>query len=102
MDYRVFKDGEKYDYVTDMHRLYKESLSESLEDKIFKTLPSHVFHDIKKPRTDQYTPQGMSTYNPWKQKEFNNFFEARDWYQYRSDMDKTPNRGTNKSRHVKY
>lgn len=45
----VFKGGEKYDYVTDIRRQFDPSLTTSKIDKIFATIPEHVFWDIKKP-----------------------------------------------------
>ena len=45
----TFKEGEKYDYVTDLRRTFDEGLSTTTVDKIFKKMPAHVFWDIKKP-----------------------------------------------------
>jgi hypothetical protein len=48
-EFSVFKDGEKYDFVKDMQLGFKNSLSKSKAQRIFETLPDHVFWDIKKP-----------------------------------------------------
>ena len=48
-EFSVFKQGEKYDYVKDMKDAYRESLSKTTAQKIFETIPDHVFWDIKKP-----------------------------------------------------
>lgn len=45
----VFKDDEKYDFVTDLRRQFDTSLATSRQDKIFQTIPAHYFWDIKKP-----------------------------------------------------
>ena len=45
----VFKDGEKYNYTKDLKEAYKNTLKSSLEERIFSTIPDHVFWDIKKP-----------------------------------------------------
>jgi hypothetical protein len=45
----VFKEGEKYDYIKDIKDAYKNSLAKSQTQRIFETIPDHVFWDIKKP-----------------------------------------------------
>lgn len=45
----IFGKGEKYDYVKDLKDAYKTSLAQTTEERIFATLPDHVFWDIKKP-----------------------------------------------------
>lgn len=40
----------KYDYIRDMKDAYKNSLNTNAEQRIFKTIPDHVFWDIKTPR----------------------------------------------------
>lgn len=45
----VFKKDEEYDYVTDLRRNFDDVLAETKFDKIFKTIPEHVFWDIKRP-----------------------------------------------------
>jgi len=46
----VFQQGEKYDFVKDLKEAYRNSLAQTKEDRIFATLPDHVFWDIKKPQ----------------------------------------------------
>lgn len=48
-EFDTFKEGEKYDYVTDLRRTFDAGVSTSTAEKIFKKLPAHVFWDIKKP-----------------------------------------------------
>lgn len=50
----VFKDGEKYDYVKDLKDAFKEGLSKPAAEKIFDTIPEHVFWDIKVPQVKDY------------------------------------------------
>ena len=45
----VFKE-EKYDYVRDLKDAYSRSLKTTREERIFATLPDHVFWDIKTPQ----------------------------------------------------
>lgn len=40
----------KYDYVRDLKDAYKNSLGQTSEQRIFATIPDHVFWDIKTPR----------------------------------------------------
>ena len=46
----VFQKGEKYDFVKDLKDAYKDSLKTTSEQRIFDTIPDHVFWDIKKPQ----------------------------------------------------
>lgn len=45
----IFPDG-KYDFARDLKDAYKGSLATTTEQKIFNTIPSHVFWDIKTPQ----------------------------------------------------
>ena len=45
----VFVQGEKYSYTKDLKDAYRNSLKTSTEQKIFATIPDHVFWDIKTP-----------------------------------------------------
>jgi hypothetical protein len=45
----VFQDT-KYDYVRDLKDAYRNSLKTTREEKIFATIPDHVFWDIKTPQ----------------------------------------------------
>lgn len=48
-EFNVFQKGEKYNYVKDLKSAYKNSLKLTSEQKIFATIPDHVFWDIKIP-----------------------------------------------------
>ncbi len=83
-DLSVFKNGEEYDFVTDLHRGYQDSLKKSTAEAIFETLPDHVFWDIKKPLgKDQINVK--NNFNPFRQHPFTSFFDYTSWEEY-SDM----------------
>lgn len=95
----TFKPGEKYDYATDLRRTYDSSLGESLEAKIFKRLPSHVFWDIKTPRGNAKQEMYLNPYNTARKYPFETFFDMRnheDWLQSRAEQ---RNLANNVSRH---
>ena len=45
----IFKSEDEYSFVKDIREAFDDGLRTSLKDKIFDTLPDHVFYDIKKP-----------------------------------------------------
>jgi hypothetical protein len=69
----VFQNGEKYSYVKDLKEAYRTSLSQTKEERIFATIPDHVFWDIKKPLQAEPLIK-RNRYNPFRGKEFENFF----------------------------
>ena len=87
-EFNTFGEGEKYDYVTDLRRTFDEQVSTSLEDKIFRKIPDHVFWDIKKPRRaakDLY----INPYNPARKYPFQSFFDMRrheDWLKTKEEQ----------------
>ena len=76
----IFPEG-KYDFVGDLKDAYKSSLSTSTEAKIFNNIPSHAFWDIKTPQQNKNIIR-MNRYNPFRGREFDNFFEMRDSEEY--------------------
>ena len=68
-EFNTFKEGEKYDFVTDLRRTFDSSMATSSYDKVFAKLPDHVFWDIKKP---QQTPEEhfVNKYNAARQYPF--------------------------------
>lgn len=80
----VFKDDEKYDFVTDLRRQFDTSLATSRQDKIFQTIPAHYFWDIKKP-LDQETKQTIrqNDINPTRQTSTSDFFDLRATEEWR-------------------
>ena len=71
----------KYDYVRDLKDAYRVSLSQTSEQRIFATIPDHVFWDIKTPRKQPGLVR-QNRYNPFRGREYANFFEMRDTEEY--------------------
>lgn len=81
----VFKEGEEYDFVTDMKMAYAESLSKSNVQQIMSTLPDHVFWDIKAPLHKPWKLE-INKWNPWRGGPLQRtFFEIRDWEKYNKE-----------------
>lgn len=74
----VFKHDEAYDYATDLRRNFDASLAESKQQKIFKTIPDHVFWDIKKP-LKRHLDRVVKTndINPTREHYARDFFDLR-------------------------
>ena len=74
----------------DLKDAYKHTLKKSLEDKIFDTIPDHYFWDIKKPQQKPHHNY-MNRYNGFRGKEFNNFFEMRNFEEWIDENKKRDN-----------
>lgn len=48
--FSVFKEGDEYNFIKDIRDAFKNDLQKPLIQKIFDTIPEHVFWDIKIPR----------------------------------------------------
>ena len=73
-----------------MKDAYKNSLRTTTEEKILSTIPDHVFWDIKKPlQKKPIIPKNK--YNPFRGREFDNFFEMRESEEYMDRMRKKDN-----------
>ena len=86
-EFNTFKEGEKYDYVTDLRRTFDESVSTSTATKIFNKLPAHVFWDIKKPQSKE-EEYYLNPYNTARKYPFESFFDMRrheDWIQAKDE-----------------
>ena len=77
----AFRDGEEYTFTKDLKEAYKKSLAEPLERQILRTIPDHFFWDIKKPNQPKIYME-KNRYNPFRGKEFNNYFELVNWENY--------------------
>lgn len=97
----VFKKGEKYDFVKDLKDAYKDSLSTPLEQRIFQTIPDHAFWDIKKPQTEAPRKR-ENRYNPFRGREYENFFEMRDAEEYLDQSERQRNLNNSVSKHAQY
>ena len=86
-EFNTFEAGEKYSYSKDLARTFKQQLATPTEAKMFKTLPKHVFMDIKKPRTEKGLERMyINPYNPSRKYPFESFFDMRrheDWMESR-------------------
>lgn len=88
-EFDTFKEGEKYEYVTDLRRTFDQGVSTSTADKIFKKLPHHVFWDIKKPLANGNKDYHLNPYNPARKYPFETFFDMRcheDWLKSKEEM----------------
>ena len=76
-----------------MRKSYAEGLSSSEAAKIFKTLPDHVFWDIKKPRSKDLDDDEMfaNPYNPARADPTRDFFDARVNEQWLKDKKEQKN-----------
>ena len=89
-DLSVFKNGEEYDFVKDVRDAYWRSLEKSNVEKVYETLPDHVFWDIKTPTFKR--PYGnFNKINPFRPINFRTFFEIRDYDDYAERQEKQPN-----------
>ena len=95
----TFKEGEKYDYVTDLRRTFDEGLSTSTADKIFKKMPAHVFWDIKKPQGKVTKELYVNPYNPARKYPFESFFDMRNHEDWLHTKETKRNLKENISRH---
>ena len=84
----VFKKGEQYDFVTDLRRQFDLSLSKPKKEKIFETIPAHVFWDIKKPLEKRFDEaMKMNDINPTRQHYASDFFDLRATEEWRANRD---------------
>jgi hypothetical protein len=60
---------------------YSEGLAKPAAQKIFSTIPDHVFWDIKKPVNSDET-KITNPYNPFRKYPFESFFDLRDYEEY--------------------
>ncbi len=97
----VFKNGEKYDFVKDLRDAYKKSLAQSVEKQILATIPDHHFWDIKKPQQKEiYVPKNR--YNPFRGREFADYFEMVNQEEYMASQHDQDNRNPSVSYYRRY
>ena len=70
-------EGEEYSAAKDMQEAYYKSLSTSLIDQIYQTIPEHAFWDIKAPLT-KFTPAKINKYNSARPPTSYTFFDYRN------------------------
>jgi len=76
----VFEENE-YNFTRDLKSAYRRSLKSSTEAKIFDTIPDHYFWDIKAPQMHKDVVR-KNRYNPFRGREFSDFFEMRGSERY--------------------
>lgn len=64
-----------------MKNAYKNSLQKSAAQRIFETIPDHVFWDIKKPFIEEQQ-KILNPYNPFRKYPFDSFFDLRNYEEY--------------------
>lgn len=72
-----FAKNETYDYVTDLKRAYAVGLSTTEAQMMFKTIPDHVFWDIKTPVRPHEQDNPRNVFNPARAAPNTDFFETR-------------------------
>ena len=101
-EFNTFKEGESYDYVTDLRRTYDASLAESTASKIFRRIPDHVFWDIKKPQVNTGEKMNLNPYNTARKYPFETFFEMRQHEEWLKSKEEQRNLNNNISKHTRY
>jgi len=97
----VFGQGERYSFNKDLKSAYHRSLRSSTESKIFESIPDHYFWDIKTPQ--QANPViRKNRYNPFRGREYENFFEMRASEQYMDQNSKKENLNPSVSMYRRY
>lgn len=86
----VFKEGQKYSYVKDLKEAFSSGLQKTAAEKIFDTIPEHVFWDIKTPQTGEEN-KIMNNYNPFRKYHTTSFFDAREYEEYMDRRTKKQN-----------
>lgn len=69
-------EDESYSVAKDMQDAYYKSLSTSLADQIYQTIPDHAFWDVKVPLMNMTSPR-INKYNSVKPPTTSSFFEHR-------------------------
>jgi hypothetical protein len=100
-EFNTFKNGEKYDYVTDLRRTFDEGIATSTSVKILKKMPAHVFWDIKKPCTAGNEEYYINPYNPARKYPYQSFFDMRRHEDWLENKEKMRNIGTDISQYHK-
>lgn len=93
--------NQRYDYVKDLKDAYKSSLKTTAEQKIFATIPDHVFWDIKTPKKPGNLVR-KNKYNPFRGREYADFFEMRDAEAYLDSQETKDNRNASISMFRRY
>jgi len=97
----VFKQGERYDFVKDLQDAYQHSLSQPLARRILRTIPEHVFHDIKKP-IEAEQDHFCNPYNPARAIPGSDFFDIRTNYAWMNERERNYKLAPSVSQHMNF
>lgn len=93
--------GDEYSFTKDLREGFDAGLATSTADKIFDTLPDHVFWDIKRPLNED--PESYwNKYNNARAPAGTNFFEMRSTERYFRSQKLHDNQHANISYYRKY
>jgi hypothetical protein len=73
---------EEYNTVKALHTMFQHGIEKPMAEKIFDTIPDHVFHDIKQPLIKQ-KELTKNPYNPFRKLPHEDFFDQvnhNDWH----------------------
>lgn len=84
-----------------MRDAFKKDLEKPLAQKIFDTIPEHVFWDIKVPRK-QDPKIHKNPYNPARKYPFESFFDHRAYEEYMDRREKKQNLNDGRSLYRRY
>lgn len=101
-EFGLFLKGEKYSYVDDIRNAYQEDLATPMELKIIRTMPDHVFHDIKTPDKRLIETTEDNPWNPSRRNPNINFFEMRKEERWLTDKKELRKLDASLSRHRNY
>ena len=101
-EFGLFLKGEKYSYVDDIRNAYQEDLSTPMELKIIRTIPDHVFYDIKTPNKKLVESPEDNPWNPSRANPNINFFEMRKEERWLDDKKSLRKLDASLSRHRNY
>lgn len=96
----VFDKG-KYNFAHDLKSAYHRSLKTNTETKILEKIPDHFFWDIKAPQLAKPIMR-KNRYNPFRGREFDNFFEIRASEEYMNRNNKKENIDNSTSLYRRY
>jgi len=97
----IFKNGEQYSYVKDLKEGFKEGIETPTSVKILRTIPDHVFWDIKKPFADDEEVV-INTHNPAREYPGVSFFDIRNTEEWLYAAELKENLNPTISKHRKY
>ena len=99
----AFKEGEEYEFVTDLKRGFSQALEKPLEDKLIDLLPDYVFWDIKEHLNKTELNNNIyNRANPLKPKQYLHFFDHRNTLEYFHRNHRKPNMNDHRSLFRKY